>query len=325
MAEPTGSTATASVVCIALADFLQRPVAEQARLKARLEDLIARAIEPLAGTDRIVADTADGAALIVLAPPVEALLLARRARRAVREASEPLAMRIGVSHGPIGVATDASGEVQLIGDGIAAGASITPFAEPGQVLASRAFRDALATGDEERAARLRPAGTVTDPSLRAHELFALAPATDTEPADAVPPPRRRLLLISGLSVAGLLGAGLVVRGLRRAAARAKRPGAIALAITPWGEVRVDGEAKGRSPPLKRVEVSPGKHTIELRHPQNAPLTLELEVSPGEELTVRHTFSTPRPAPAPAPAPAKEPRRFPSPAEIWRDFRRQSGL
>jgi len=325
MPEPTGSTVTASVVYVALADFLQHPVVEQARLKARLEELIARAIEPLAGADRIVADTADGAALIVLAPPVDALLLARRTHRAAHEGSVPLPVRIGVSHGPIGVATDASGEVQLVGDGIAAGASITPFAEPGEVIASRAFRDALAAGNEERAARLRPAGTVTDPSLRAHELFTLTPAADTDPAEAAAPPRRRLLLFAGLSIAGLLGAGLVVRGLRRAAARAKRPGTIALAITPWGEVRVDGEAKGRSPPLKRVEVSPGKHTIELRHPQNAPLTLELELSPGEELTVRHAFSTPRPAPAPTPAPAKEPRRFPSPAEIWRNFRRESGL
>ena len=58
MTDATGSTATASVVCVALADFFQRPVAEQARLKARLESLVARAIEPLAGADRIVADTA---------------------------------------------------------------------------------------------------------------------------------------------------------------------------------------------------------------------------------------------------------------------------
>jgi len=322
-AQPTGSTATASVVCVALADFLQRPVAEQARLKAQLEGLLARAIEPLADADRIVADTADGAALVVLAPPIDALLLARRTRRAAREASEPLAVRIGVSHGPIGVATDASGEVQLVGDGIAAAASITPFAEPGQVIAARAFRDALAAGEEERAARLRPAGTVTDSTLRAHELFAFTPATDTDAPEVAAPPRRRLLLVAGLSAAGLLGAGLVARSWRRAAARAKRPGTIALAITPWGEVRVNGESKGRSPPLKRVEVSPGKHKIELRHPQNAPLTLEVELSPGEEFTVRHAFATPRPAPTPAPA--QESRKLPSPAEIWRNFRRESGL
>jgi hypothetical protein len=244
-------------------------------------------------------------------------------RRAAREAGEPLALRIGVTHGPIGIATDASGEVQLVGDGIAAGASITPFAEPGQVIASRTFRDVLAAGDEAHTARLRPAGTVTDTNLRAHELFAFAPATEADAPEVVAPPRRRLLLAAGLSVAGLLGTGLAVRGWRRASARAKRPGTIALAITPWGEVRVNGESKGRSPPLKRVEVSPGKHKIELRHPQNAPLTLEVELSPGEEFTVRHAFSTPRPAPTPPPA--QESRKLPSPAEIWRNFRRESGL
>jgi hypothetical protein len=325
VAEP--GTATASVVSLALPDFSARPVAEQARLKARLEALIARAIEPLAPADRIVADTPDGAALVVLAPPVDALALARRARRAAREDPEPLPLRIGVSHGPIGLATDAAGEVQLLGDAIGSSASITPFAERGEVIVSRAFRDALAGDDEERAARLRPAGTVTDPSLRAHELFAFEPGGDTETVAIASPRRRRLLLVAGLSAAGLIGAGFAVRRWRRAAARAKRPGAIALAITPWGEVRVDGEAKGRTPPLKRIEVAPGKHTIEVRHPQSAPVTLEVDISPGEELTVRHAFATPRPAPAPAPtpAPAKGERKIPTPAEVWREFRRQSGL
>ena len=326
MPAPAGNTATASVVVLALADFAQRTVVEQARLKERLEALIARAIEPLAAADRIVADTADGAALVVIAPPADALLLARRARRAAREAGEPLPVRVGVSHGPIGVTTDRAGEILLFGDGIAAGASITPFAETGQVIASRAFRDALAATDAERAGALRPAGTVTDASLRAHELFAFEPGSDSPGTDAAPEPRRRRVrLIAGLSVAAFLAGGLTVRGLRRAAARGKRPGTIALAITPWGEVRVDGENKGRSPPLTRLALNPGKHTIELRHPQNAPLTLEVDLSPGEEFTVRHAFLTPRPTPAPTPAPAQEHRKLPTPAEIWRDFRRQSGL
>jgi hypothetical protein len=90
-------------------------------------------------------------------------------------------------------------------------------------------------------------------------------------------------------------------------------------------VRIDGEVKGRSPPLKRLEISPGKHTIELRHPQSTPLTLQIDLSPGEEFTVRHAFFAPRPTPAPTPAPAQEHRKIPTPAEIWRDFRRQSGL
>ena len=322
MPEPNGSTATASVVFVSAAGFTDLPVADQARLKTRLEGLLARALAPLAGADRIVADTADGAAVVVLAPPVDALLLARRVRRAAREEREPLALRVGLNHGPIGIATDAAGEAQLVGDGIAAGASITPFAESGTVVASRDFRDALAAADGERAARLRPAGSVTDANLRAHELFAFD-GGDTADAPFAPPQRRRLLLLGGLSVAGLLGAGLAVRGVRRAAARAKRPGTIALAITPWGEVRVNGESKGRSPPLKRLELTPGKHSIELRYPQNAPIVLEVDVSPGEELTVKHAFAVQRPAPAAAPA--QESRKFPTPAEIWRDFRRQSGL
>jgi class 3 adenylate cyclase len=325
MPDPAGSTATASVVFLALANFAQRPVAEQARLKERLEALIARAIEPLAAADRIVADTADGAALVVLAPPADALLLARRARRAARETGDPLPLRVGVNHGPVGIVTDASGEARLVGDGIAAGASITPFAEPGQVVASRAFRDALETADAERAARLRLAGTVTDSSLRAHELYAFDPAADGGSLDAPARPRRRTWLIAGLSVAAILAAGVAARGMRRVAARAKQPGLVDLQITPWGEIRVDGESRGRSPPLKRMEVGPGRHTIEVRHPQHAPITVQVDVSPGEQVTVQHAFATPRAAPTPAPAPGKSERKFPTPAEVWRDFRRQTGL
>lgn len=320
MAEP--GTATASVVALALPDFPQRPVAEQARLKARLEALVARALEPLAAADRIVAETPDGAALVVLAPPADALALARRACRAARAERAPLALRIGLTYGPIGLAADAGGEARLVGDALASGLAIAPFAEPGQVIASRAFRDALDEGD---AARLRPAGTVTDPALRAHELFAVEPGGAAESAGGASLPRRRQLIVAGLSGAGLLGAGFAVRGWRHRAARAQPPGAIALAITPWGEVRVDGEAKGRTPPLKRIEVAPGRHRVEVRHPQGAPLTLEVDLAPGEELTVRHAFAAPRPAPAAGSSPARESRRIPTPAEIWRDFRRQTGL
>jgi hypothetical protein len=322
MPEPAGTTATASVVLLSLADFAKRPVAEQARLKERLEALIGRAIEPLAAVDRIVADTADGAAVVVLAPPADALLLARRARRMAQETGNSLPLRVGVNHGPVGVAADASGEVRLVGDGIAAGASITPFAASGQVVASRAFCDALAATGAELAVRPRSAGTVTDANLRAHEIFTFEPEHDGTPADAaLAPRRRRAVLVAGLSAAVILAAGVTARGLRRAAARAKQPGSVELAITPWGEVRVDGEVKGRSPPLKHLEVNPGRHTIEVRHAQHAPITVQVEVSPGEEVTVRHAFSTPRPATAPI----QEPRKIPSPAEIWRDFRRQSGL
>ena len=321
MAEAPADTAAAAVVFLALEDFARQPVAAQVKLKERLEALLARSIEPLAAEDRIVADTAEGAAVVVLGSPTDALMLARRARRGARDAAEPFGLRVGVNHGPVGVATDSAGEVVVVGDGVGAGASIAAFAQPGQVLASRAFREALDATDPERAERLRPGGSFTDAALRAHEVYAFDPASESATADTAPASgRRRVILLAALAVIGILGAGVAVRGARRAAVRARQPATVEFAITPFGEVHVDGEPKGRTPPLTRLELSPGKHTVEVRHPGFAPLTLQVELDPGERATLRHAFGTTPQRSAPAQQKSASGSR-----DLWRDFRKQLGF
>ena len=324
MSSPAGSTAAASVVFLRLVGFAQRPVAEQAQAKERLEQLIGRAIAPLGAADRIVAEHADGAAVAVLGSPLDALEVATRA---AREAKEPL--RVGVNHGPLGLAPDDRGDLGLVGDAIAAGISQTGFAEPGRVFVSRAFRDALAAEDPEHAELLRPAGTVTDTGLRAHELFATAAAARGSGVSAGP--SRRVFVIASLSVLGILAAGVAVRVARRAAARARQPAVVELAISPWGVVVIDGEPKGKTPPVTRIEVAPGQHTIEVRHPQQPPVIVEAKLGPGEEFTLRHTFASPPPAPAPSP-PAAKPAQKTAPKQVqqeqpsrvrraWNEFRK----
>ena len=164
---------------------------------------------------------------------------------------------------------------------------------------------------------MRPAGTFTDRRVRSHEVFA--------PDAAAPTARRRRLIVLGtLGVAGLLGAGVTVRVVRRAAAeRRRRPAFVQLAITPWGEVLIDGEHRGTTPPLKRIDVSPGRHTIEVRNAPNPPVAIQVELQPGEDIVVRHAFSTARPALAQTPAQpaAQKSSQRPSAKELWREFRR----
>ncbi len=52
---------------------------------------------------------------------------------------------------------------------------------------------------------------------------------------------------------------------RKAPAAAARTARLAFAVTPWGEVYVDGRRRGISPPLKEVKVPPGKHVVEIRN------------------------------------------------------------
>lgn len=333
MVNPAGSTTAVSVVFLSLVDFATEPVATQAHLKERLEGLVTKVIAGLTRADRIVADRADGLAIAVLSSPADALQLARRARRHAGRGRDALPLRIGVNHGALRLAPDAQGEVWLVGDVVAAGASIAGFAEPGSVMASRSFRDALQPEDPAGAELLRPAGTFTDSGLRSHELFAFdASARDLGATDLFPPPRRRLLLIAATSVVGILAVGFAARLARRAAARAKRPAMIELDIAPWGIVVIDGEPKGRTPPLQQLEVPPGRHAIEIRHPQQPPVVAQVDLGPAEAFTLRHSFTpasaaspapaSPKPAPKPAPSAKPAPQEKPSAIRrAWNDFRK----
>lgn len=72
-------------------------------------------------------------------------------------------------------------------------------------------------------------------------------------------------------------------------ASAQASGFINLAIAPWGEVFVDGVSQGVSPPLTRLTLAPGVHTIELRNGAAAPLSARVEVRPGQTLSLQHRF------------------------------------
>jgi serine/threonine-protein kinase len=66
-------------------------------------------------------------------------------------------------------------------------------------------------------------------------------------------------------------------------------GRVALAVSPWGEVYVDGRKKGLSPPLTELRLSPGRHTIELRNSTFAPYAETVNVEANASLRIRHKF------------------------------------
>ena len=67
------------------------------------------------------------------------------------------------------------------------------------------------------------------------------------------------------------------------------PGVVALAITPWGEVIVDGKRLGVSPPLQELRLPPGRHRIEVRNTSFTPHVQIVEVKSGERIRIRHRF------------------------------------
>jgi len=72
-------------------------------------------------------------------------------------------------------------------------------------------------------------------------------------------------------------------------AAAGTSGSITLAISPWGEVFVNGKSRGVSPPLRSLELSPGPHTIEVRNTSFPNYVGKVEVRAGEVVLIRHRF------------------------------------
>lgn len=68
-----------------------------------------------------------------------------------------------------------------------------------------------------------------------------------------------------------------------------RSATVSLAVTPWGQVEVDGRPMGVTPPLTRLELPPGTHRIVIRNGDLPAHEQTVRVQPGETLTLRHRF------------------------------------
>jgi hypothetical protein len=190
----------ASVAFLKIHDFGRRPVVEQARLRAQLEAAVAVALQDLREDARLLLDAADGIALVVLDNPGAALALAERTL-AAGKAGLPLA--IGINHGPIKQSGKGKNE-GLLGDGVAVAAGVAELAGPGKLLLTKDFRAALMDARPGAEAALTMAGTHTDPSLRAHELYRPEPRGAAHRG-------MRYLAATMLAVVALVGAGVGYR------------------------------------------------------------------------------------------------------------------
>ncbi|MBI3529390.1 MAG: PEGA domain-containing protein [Betaproteobacteria bacterium] len=65
---------------------------------------------------------------------------------------------------------------------------------------------------------------------------------------------------------------------------------ITLAIAPWGEVYVDGDRIGVSPPVNEVEVVPGKRKIEIKNGGFPVYTQVVDVKADQKVRIKHKFN-----------------------------------
>ena len=72
-------------------------------------------------------------------------------------------------------------------------------------------------------------------------------------------------------------------------AAAGNAGFVSFAIAPWGEIYVDGQKRGVSPPMREIELSPGQYRIEVRNTTFPALVQTVEVEAGGRIRIKHQF------------------------------------
>ena len=265
------------MIFLRIRNFASLTPAEKGRQHERVIDAVRTLVPFWRDDSRVVLEAADGAAIVGLDDPALALEAAECA------AGHP-GFGIGLHHGPVHT-TVVDGETPLAGAGIDAAHAIAGVSGDHPLLATSEFRQALLAATPDGVETLRRVGQDSDARLHSLEIYTCDPRLAHSR-------RRRRLLVGGATVGAILGLGLVTRFARERYGPVTRPAYVQLAIRPVGEVWLDGELKGSSPPLTRLSIRPGTHTIEIRNGRFKPLRLDVDLKPGEELEITHVFSAP---------------------------------
>lgn len=142
-------TSISSVVCLDVLDFSKKSKDEQQAIKKQLHQLVDRAIIDIPEKDRMVLDTKNGA-IVTCSGPLEsaledALFIALTVRDEVLNTSigteSPLYLVIGINLGSVRLDPNVkAGEApKVIGEGLTEAQRIMSFANPNQILVSRAY------------------------------------------------------------------------------------------------------------------------------------------------------------------------------------------
>jgi hypothetical protein len=167
--ENSGRTLVCSVVFLDIAEYSQKPVAEQLQLKQSFNGVLANALDQVPVRDRIILDTGDGAAIAFLGDPEDALFCAM----SIRDSAGALPVRLGVNLGPVRLLKDLNGQINIIGDGINVAQRVMGFARPGQLLVSRSFYEVVSRLSRDYEKLFFHEGSRTDKHVRAHEVYSV--------------------------------------------------------------------------------------------------------------------------------------------------------
>jgi hypothetical protein len=106
-------------------------------------------------------------------------------------------------------------------------------------------------------------------------------------AQVIPAPPPRLTLVPRPETVAAVAAPAPEK--TEAPGATGRPGRLELAVTPWGEIVIDGKSRGVSPPLRLLEIPSGSHTIEIRNSTFPSHVEKINLKAGEAKRIQHRF------------------------------------
>jgi serine/threonine-protein kinase len=248
-------------------------------------------VAPASSVNRNVnAALSDIVAKAMARSPAQRYRSARQLARALRswleeEASQQAAAPLGRSNGAW---------VAFAGLGLAVSAAFWIFG-PGNALRTQEAATAASPPPAAPAA----VATIAAPATPAASAVVEPPVAVVLPADeprtSAAPPSKPAKAAEAVESAKArerrLAREAAAPAQPSAAAPAPTQGVVQLAISPWGQVEVDGVAAGTTPPLARLTLPAGKHQIVVRNDDFPPFTATVTVDDEKPVTLRHRFGS----------------------------------
>lgn len=132
---------------------------------------------------------------------------------------------------------------------------------------------------------------------RASVPMVAAPASPVATTPVAPPPVAEAPPATQATLAAKPAAPKETAKERRAREREARlaagaaTGVLRIAVSPWGQVEVDGKPAGIAPPLNELTLSEGRHTITIRNDEFPPYSSSVNIIPGQAVSLKHRFGS----------------------------------
>jgi len=178
-----------TVLFMDIVGYTKHSVDQQMMLKQSFSTLVTDALRGLPKEDCIKLDTGDGIAMCYLGAPEDVLYVAVGLRDAFVDISAVCetcySVRLGINLVPVKILEDINGQRNAIGDGINSAQRIMSFAQPNQLLVSRAYYEVISCLSDDNPKMFAYFGVHSDKHVRKYDVYEVLAKQNGEPVTVV--------------------------------------------------------------------------------------------------------------------------------------------